>query len=72
MADLEQKLNELLNDAICKSNIKPDSNSIAIFVKDWLKHNYIKPHNHCEECSRELENGSVFCSADCRIHYHKD
>lgn len=28
--------------------------------------------NHCEECSKELEKGSVFCSADCRIHYYKD
>lgn len=26
--------------------------------------------NKCNECSKELENGTVFCSADCRHHYH--
>lgn len=26
--------------------------------------------NRCNECSKELENGTVFCSADCRQHYY--
>lgn len=26
--------------------------------------------NCCEECSKELESGTVFCSADCRRHYY--
>lgn len=28
--------------------------------------------NHCEECNKQLESGTVFCSADCRIHYYND
>lgn len=28
--------------------------------------------NHCEECSKPLESGTVFCCADCRIHFYKD
>jgi len=27
--------------------------------------------NKCEECGKELESGTVFCSADCRIHYYR-
>lgn len=26
--------------------------------------------NKCNECSKELENGTVFCCADCRRHYY--
>lgn len=26
--------------------------------------------NRCNECSKELESGTVFCSADCRQHYY--
>ena len=26
--------------------------------------------NHCEECSKKLESGTVFCSDDCRRHYY--
>lgn len=26
--------------------------------------------NRCDECSKELESGTVFCSADCRQHYY--
>lgn len=26
--------------------------------------------NRCNECSKELEGGTVFCSADCRQHYY--
>ena len=27
--------------------------------------------NRCNECSKELEGGTVFCSVDCRHHYHQ-
>lgn len=27
--------------------------------------------NKCEECGKELESGTVFCSADCKIHYYR-
>lgn len=27
--------------------------------------------NKCDECGKELESGTVFCSADCRIHYYR-
>lgn len=26
--------------------------------------------NKCNECSKELESGTVFCSVDCRQHYY--
>ncbi len=26
--------------------------------------------NKCEDCGKELDSGTVFCSADCRIHYY--
>ena len=26
--------------------------------------------NRCNECSKELEGGTVFCSVDCRQHYY--
>lgn len=26
--------------------------------------------NKCNECSKELESGTVFCSAGCRHHYY--
>ena len=26
--------------------------------------------NHCEECSKALESGTVFCSDDCSRHYY--
>ena len=26
--------------------------------------------NRCNECSKELESGTMFCSADCRQHYY--
>lgn len=26
--------------------------------------------NSCNECSKELESGTIFCSVDCRIHYY--
>jgi len=26
--------------------------------------------NRCNECNKELESGTVFCSADCRQHYY--
>ena len=26
--------------------------------------------NRCNECSKEIESGTVFCSADCRQHYY--
>lgn len=28
------------------------------------------PINSCNECGRPLDNGTVFCSTDCRQHYH--
>ena len=27
--------------------------------------------NRCNECSKELEGGRVFCSVDCRQHYYR-
>jgi hypothetical protein len=27
--------------------------------------------NRCNECSKELEGGTVFCSVDCRQHYYR-
>jgi len=27
--------------------------------------------NKCDECGKELEKGTVFCSNDCRIHYYQ-
>lgn len=27
-------------------------------------------YNRCNECSKKLERGTVFCSPDCRMHYH--
>ena len=26
--------------------------------------------NHCEECNKKLESGTVFCSDDCKRHYY--
>jgi len=26
--------------------------------------------NRCNECNKELESGTVFCSVDCRQHYY--
>lgn len=31
---------------------------------------YFKSINNCNECGKELGTGTVFCSADCRIHFH--
>lgn len=30
-----------------------------------------KTKNKCNECNKELESGTVFCCADCRIHYYR-
>jgi hypothetical protein len=45
-----------------------DGNHIdVLFWTDEMKE--INEKNHCEECGRTLENGTVFCSHDCRLHY---
>lgn len=28
--------------------------------------------NRCNECGKEIESGTVFCSPDCRRHYYSD
>ena len=35
-----------------------------------VEKNIIQKHNHCEECGKELESGTVFCSQNCRMHYY--
>ena len=48
-----------------KNNVKvqDDSQSLQSCVSG-------SSSNKCDECSKELEKGTVFCSADCRIHYY--
>jgi len=37
-----------------------------------LKIGKYETKNHCEECGKELESGTVFCTADCRRHYYSE
>lgn len=32
----------------------------------------VNSQNACEECGERLDSGTVFCSADCRMHYYSD
>ena len=50
---------------------------ITLFKAEILVKNFSIPAvsgssavNRCNECSKELESGTVFCSADCRQHYY--
>lgn len=50
-------------------NAKLIGKNIEMQVKIDELENLLKT-NSCNECGKVLESGTVFCSADCRMHYH--
>ena len=66
--DQQKALDKLKSHIIAK--IKRYKKDIEIF-SGFLGIND-KIVNHCEECGKELENGTVFCTPDCRLHYYSN
>jgi hypothetical protein len=59
---------ETKKEPYCKDYSNPHGSYNDDYVH-WLERQV--KNNTCNECGKELDSGTVFCSYDCRMHYYR-
>lgn len=68
---MEKELYDLFKKAHPETVGETDKEYDRYNYMEWLEKQVISlKNNSCNECGKVLEQGAVFCSVDCRIHYH--